>query len=137
MTNRKRPSKRSASTPPTAAPKRARPGRPRAGQSTEGLTTGEVARRLRCSRSNIHRLRIGEKLRGVLDDEGHYRFQLEDVMELARELRRPVMTDGAMAKKVYEEVLRRGLKLSKKAFLEIVLATNSDPHTVGSLLAQL
>ena len=57
--------------------------------------------------------------------------------EVARELRRPLMTDGAMAKRVYEEVLRRGLKLSKKAFLEIVLATNSDPHTVGSLLAQL
>lgn len=112
----------------------AKPGRPRASQSKQGLTTGDVAQHLKCSRTNVHRHRRDGKLPAVLDDDGHYRFQLSDVVELARRLRRPI---SSTARRVYDEFLKRGLRLTRKAILEIALATGSDPDTVASLWTKL
>lgn len=107
--------------------------RPRADQSERGLTSGEVARQLRCSRSNVDRLRKSGLLPGRLDRAGVYRYQPQAVADAAQRLGRVVRTDGERAARVYGFFLQPGFKPTRQAIAQIVVETREHPDVVLSL----
>lgn len=110
-----------------------RPGRPRAQFSDAGLTSGEVAKQLGFSRSNVYRLQRTGALPGRLDRAGQYRFQPGAVAEIARKLRRKMNTDAERAVAVYKHFLAADFKPTIEAFARIVVETHEHPDTVSAL----
>jgi excisionase family DNA binding protein len=107
-----------------------RPGRPRADDAKKGLTSGEVAKQLNCSRSNVDRLRKCGRLPAREDGAGKFRFQPRDVAALGKELGRPVRTSGAVAQRVYGYFLTPGFKGTPEQLGRIVHETGEDPDQV-------
>src|SRR5580704_10880512 len=110
-----------------------RPGRPRAQFADHGLTSGEVAKQLGCSRSNVDRLRKTGSLPGRPDRAGQYRYQPAAVAEVARKLRRALHTDAERAAQVYARFLVPGFKPTREAIARIVVETREHPDTVLAL----
>src|SRR5262249_21375677 len=71
-------------------------GSPRANQTHLGLTSGEVAKQLGCSRTHVDRLRKCGDLPARPDHAGHFRFQPAAVRAIAKTLGRTVRTDAAV-----------------------------------------
>jgi hypothetical protein len=113
-----------------------RPGRPRAENADEGLTSGEVAKQLNCSRSNVDRLRKCGQLPGRLDRSGAWRYQPTAVAEAGRKLGRPAQTDGKIAAKIYAYFLAPGFRGTPEQMGRIVLETEQPPKVVRELLEQ-
>jgi hypothetical protein len=107
--------------------------RPRADLSERGLTSGDVAKQLRCSRSNVDRLRKCGLLPGRLDRAGVFRYQPHAVAEAAKKLGRAVRTDGERAARVYAFFLAPGFKPTSQAFAQIVVDTREHPDVVLAL----
>ncbi|HEY1693089.1 MAG TPA: helix-turn-helix domain-containing protein [Polyangiaceae bacterium] len=98
-----------------------------------GLTSGEVAKQLGCSRSNVDRLRKTGSLPGRPDRAGQYRYQPAAVAEVARKLRRALHTDAERAAQVYARFLSQGFKPTPEAIARIVVETREHPDTVLAL----
>jgi len=113
-----------------------RPGRPRAEYRDHGLTSGEVAKQLNCSRSNVDRLRKCGLLPGRLDRSGAWRYQPHAVAEAGRKLGRPMQTDGKIAARIYKYFLAPGFRGTPEQIGRIVLETEQPPRVVRELLAQ-
>jgi DNA-binding transcriptional MerR regulator len=112
---------------------RGRPGRPRTQYADHGLTSGEVAKQLGCSRSNVDRLRKTGALPGRTDRAGQYRYQPAAVAEVARKLRRALHTDAERAVQVYTRFLAPGFKPTPEAIARVVVQTHEHPDTVLAL----
>jgi hypothetical protein len=110
-----------------------RPGRPRAEHAALGLTSGEVAKQLGCSRGNVDRLRKCGRLAARRDGAGKWRYRPSDVAETARSLGRPARTSGAVAAKLYRYFSEPGFRGSPDQFSRIVQETEEDPDVVVML----
>lgn len=113
-----------------------RPGRPRAEDADKGLTTGEVAKQLKCSRGNVDRLRKTLRLAARRDGSGKFRFQPADVAAVAKSLGRPARDRGAIAQKVYGHFLQPGFRGTPEQMGRIVLETGEEPCVVRELWAE-
>jgi hypothetical protein len=113
-----------------------RPGRPRAEYAKEGLTSGEVAKQLNCSRSNVDRLRKCGRLQARLDGSGAWRYPPKAVAAAGEELGRPVETDGKVAARIYRYFLTPGFRGTEEQFGRIVLETEQSPRVVRELWAE-
>lgn len=113
-----------------------RPGRPRAEDASKGLTTGEVARRLNCSRGTVDRHRKAGRLPARRDGSGKFRFQIPDVDALGNSLGRDVRNKGAVASKVYGYFLQPGFRGTFEEIGRIVHETGEEPRVVRELLAE-
>lgn len=110
-----------------------RPGRPRAEYRDHGLTSGEAAKQLNCSRSNVDRLRKCGLLPGRLDRSGAWRYQPHAVAEAGRKLGRPMQTDGEVAGAIYGYFLAPGFRATPKQIARIVHETKQHPDVVQAL----
>jgi excisionase family DNA binding protein len=113
-----------------------RPGRPRAEDAALGLTSGEVAKQLNCSRGNVDRLRKARRLPARRDGSGKFRFQPADVAAVAKTLGRPARDRGAIAQRVYGHFLQPGFRGSAEQIGRIVHETGEDPRIVRELWAE-
>jgi hypothetical protein len=113
-----------------------RPGRPRADYAKEGLTSGEVAKQLNCSRSNVDRLRKCGRLQARLDGSGAWRYPPKAVAAAGEELGRPMETDGKVAARIYRHFLAPGFRGTEEQFGRIVLETEQSPKVVRELWAE-
>jgi hypothetical protein len=113
-----------------------RPGRPRAEHAKEGLTSGEVAKQLNCSRSNVDRLRKCGRLQARLDGSGAWRYPPKAVAAAGEELGRPMQTDGKVAARIYRYFLTPGFRGTEEQFGRIVLETEQSPRVVRELWAE-
>jgi excisionase family DNA binding protein len=101
-----------------------------------GLTTGEVAKQLSCSRGNVDRLRKARRLPSRRDGSGKFRFQPADVAAVAKTLGRPSRDRGAIAQKVYGHFLKPGFRGTPEQVGLIVHDTGEDPRLVRELWAE-
>lgn len=113
-----------------------RPGRPRAEDADKGLTTGEVAKQLHCSRGNVDRLRKAHRLPARRDGSGKFRFQPADVAAVAKTLGRTSHDRGAIAQKVYSHFLKPDFRATPEDLGRIVLETGEEPRVIRDLLAE-
>jgi hypothetical protein len=113
-----------------------RPGRPRAEYANQGLTSGEVAKQLNCSRSNVDRLRKCGRLSARLDGSGAWRYQPQTVAAAGQELGRPIQTDGKVAARIYGYFLTPGFRGTEEQIGRIVLETEQLPRVVREFWAQ-
>jgi excisionase family DNA binding protein len=113
-----------------------RPGRPRAEDAALGLTTGEVAKQLNCSRGNVDRLRKARRLPSRRDGSGKFRFQPADVAAVGKTLGRQTRDRGAIAQKVYGHFLKPGFRGTPEQVGLIVHDTGEDPRLVRELWAE-
>ena len=107
-----------------------RPGRPRAEDATKGLTTGEVAKQLNCSRGNVDRLRKAHRLHAHRDGSGKFRFQPADVAAVGKTLGRPARDRGATAQRVYGHFLAPGFRGRPEDLGRVVHETGEEPDLV-------
>lgn len=107
--------------------------RPRADEKEKGLTSGQVAKQLKCCRSNVDRLRKCGQLPGRKDRSGNWRYRPYAVAEAARKLGRDVLTDGETAGRIYGYFLTPGFHGTPKELGRIVHETKTHPDLVLAL----
>jgi hypothetical protein len=110
--------------------------RPSVRESARGLTSGEVAKQLGYSRSNVDRLRKCGLLPGRLDRSGVWRYPPLAVAAAAEKLGRTPKSDGRTASRIYAYFLKPGFRGTPEEFARIVHETEQSPRVVRELWAE-
>jgi DNA-binding transcriptional MerR regulator len=110
--------------------------RPSVREGARGLTSGEVAKQLGYSRSNVDRLRKCGLLPGHRDRSGVWRYTPPAVAAAAEKLGRKPESDGRTASRIYAYFLKPGFRGTPEELARVVHETEQSPRVVRELWAE-